>query len=130
MSYAGPASRGNRAPNFEPTAPSHTQSQEVSRRLLAPGRPAANQKRDRAVVFAAGIAVGVAVGAGIALLMAPRSGADTRRAIAKRGRRLSHRGHDAWDDLRDELREATHNRLSWNRNGDSEREEQDEACED
>lgn len=36
--------------------------------------------------FLAGIVVGAAVGAGVALLMAPDSGDDTRRAIRKRMR--------------------------------------------
>src|SRR3954452_1041781 len=57
-------------------------------------------------IFAAGLAIGVTVGAGTALLLAPKSGRDTRRSIARKGRRLRSRTQDAWDDLRDELREA------------------------
>jgi gas vesicle protein len=39
---------------------------------------------------------GIAVGAGIALLLAPRSGAETRRAIGERARRVT-------DDVRDRV---------------------------
>jgi gas vesicle protein len=58
------------------------------------------------MVFAAGIALGLAIGAGAALLLAPQSGTDTRRAIVRRSRRLSRRGRDAWGDLREELSRA------------------------
>ena len=57
-------------------------------------------------IFAAGLAIGLAIGAGVALLIAPRSGATTRRRLARRGRRLARRGRDAWSDLRDELEAA------------------------
>src|SRR5689334_16913493 len=57
-------------------------------------------------IFAAGVAVGLTVGAGLALLTAPQSGRATRRDIAKRGRRIRRRSADAWDDLRHELRAA------------------------
>jgi gas vesicle protein len=39
--------------------------------------------------------LGVAIGAGIALLFAPRTGADTRRVIGNRARRTSDRMRDA-----------------------------------
>lgn len=55
---------------------------------------------------AAGVAVGLLVGAGVALLLAPREGSDTRRALRRRIRRVGHRGQDAWLDLREELRRA------------------------
>jgi gas vesicle protein len=58
------------------------------------------------LVFAAGVALGLTIGAGVALLLAPQAGTDTRRAIVRQGRRLSRRGHDAWDDLREELSRA------------------------
>jgi gas vesicle protein len=61
-------------------------------------------------IFAAGVAVGVAVGAGAALLFAPMSGEETRRLIARRGRRLGRRGRDAWDDLAFELKSAAKRR--------------------
>lgn len=58
--------------------------------------------------LAAGLAIGVAVGAGVALLMAPMSGADVRGMIGNRVRGLGDQAVDRWDDLRDELRYATH----------------------
>jgi hypothetical protein len=54
-------------------------------------------------VFGTGIALGAALGAGVALLLAPFSGEEARAAIARRGARLADRGRDAWDELRDEL---------------------------
>jgi hypothetical protein len=51
-----------------------------------------------------GIIAGALVGAGVALLLAPQSGAETREQIADRARRLRTRADDGWDDLRDELR--------------------------
>jgi gas vesicle protein len=54
--------------------------------------------------------LGLAVGAGLALLFAPQAGEDTRRSIVRRGRKLTDRGRDAWDDLRDELRRAAKRR--------------------
>jgi gas vesicle protein len=53
-----------------------------------------------------GVAIGVAVGAGVALLLAPMSGEDTRDLIGTRARRIRGRAADRWDDLRDELRYA------------------------
>jgi gas vesicle protein len=61
---------------------------------------------ERVAVFGTGIALGVALGAGVALLFAPASGDELRAAIARRGSRLAHQGRDAWDDLRDELKWA------------------------
>jgi hypothetical protein len=54
-------------------------------------------------LFGAGITLGAALGAGVALLFAPRSGDEIRAAIVRRGARLAYQGRDAWDDLRDEL---------------------------
>lgn len=53
-----------------------------------------------------GIAIGLLVGAGVALLLAPESGADTRRVIRRGLRRAGHRGRDAWADLQLELKRA------------------------
>jgi gas vesicle protein len=56
------------------------------------------------------LGVGLAIGAAAALLLAPKSGADTRRALRNRGRKLGNRARDAWEDLRVEL-EATRRAL-------------------
>jgi hypothetical protein len=74
-------------------------------------RPAAREAPevdwDHVAIFAGGIALGLALGAGAALLLAPQSGAEARHAIVRRGRKLGVRTHNAWDDLRDELEWAT-----------------------
>jgi hypothetical protein len=109
MSYAGPASRSKRAPDIAPTAAATDRPRAGLTRS-----PAQANDRGSAAVFAAGVAIGVVVGAGVALLLAPKSGIETRRALARRGRRVSRRGRDAWDDLRDELRQAVRNkRRAW-----------------
>jgi gas vesicle protein len=56
--------------------------------------------------FSAGVAVGALLGAAAALLLAPHSGAATRRAIGRRARFLREDARDAWDDLGDGLRDA------------------------
>ena len=60
--------------------------------------------------FGAGLAIGILFGAGVALLLAPQSGEDTRELLGRRARRMSHRAADRWDDLRDELRLAARRR--------------------
>jgi gas vesicle protein len=70
---------------------------------------AATGKRP-SVTFLAGLGIGVAIGAAAGLLLAPKSGADTRRALRNRGRKVRNRARDAWEDLRIEL-EATRRAL-------------------
>ena len=60
----------------------------------------------RVGIFSAGLAVGLVVGAGAALLFAPQSGEDTRELIGEQARSVTGRVADRWDDLRDELRAA------------------------
>ncbi|MEO5816546.1 MAG: YtxH domain-containing protein [Gemmatimonadaceae bacterium] len=73
----------------------------------------ASQRADwqQMAVFGAGLAVGIALGAGIALLTAPQAGAETRADLRHGARRttraLGRRSRNAWLDLRDELRGAT-----------------------
>jgi hypothetical protein len=55
-------------------------------------------------ILSLGILAGALVGAGVALLLAPQSGEETREQIAIRARRLGTRADAGWDDLRDELR--------------------------
>ena len=54
--------------------------------------------------FVAGIVVGAAVGAGLALLLAPSSGEDTRRAIRKRVKGMSRDAAGGWVSARQEVR--------------------------
>ena len=60
--------------------------------------------------FAAGLLIGALVGAGIALLVAPSSGEETRRLIARRARRLAADARDRYEDARHELRQARERR--------------------
>lgn len=90
MSYAGPSGQKNtsRPPLNRPRIP----------RLPSPD--------DRSLAFLAGVVVGATVGAGVALLLAPQSGQATRRGLIRRGRHVTRRSRDAWEDLADELRGA------------------------
>ena len=111
MSYAGP-SRGRSTARSAHAAASAT----VPHRPSPGGRsavpsyplPAAETDWQQVAIFGAGVALGIAVGAGAALLAAPQSGAETRAVLLARAGRVrrttSRRGHSAWDDLRDELR--------------------------
>ena len=56
----------------------------------------------------AGLAIGALLGAGVALLLAPHSGTDTRRMLRRVGKRGAVRASDAWEDLGEELRHATY----------------------
>lgn len=108
MSYAGPVSRGKRARIYDTPASPHARTSAVQSNRVS-SRPRLAHVSDGPsdpLVFAAGVAVGIAVGAGAALLLAPTSGEDARHAIARRGRRLRRRSRDAWDDLRRELQRA------------------------
>src|SRR5262245_12162332 len=128
MSYAGPTPRGKQLPLPQPagnkfsgsrssvasgatgsaTGPRHSYDPRSAGR--AEGKPRRGT-RDSMTVFAAGIAVGLAVGVGTALLFAPQTGEETRYAIAGRARRLRRRGGDAWEDLRRELSRAAKRRM-------------------
>ena len=55
-------------------------------------------------ILSLGVIAGALVGAGVALLLAPQSGEETRERIANRARSLGSRADASWDDLRDELR--------------------------
>jgi hypothetical protein len=107
MSYAGPATRASRAPETEPLGSSETPRRSaVSALVPVREKPGFGSNRETMTVFAAGLALGVALGAGAALLLAPQSGSETRHEIVRRSRRIGRRSRDAWDDLRDELRRA------------------------
>src|SRR3954464_560725 len=94
MSYAGPQS------------PKKSGRPSLKRVPLTPS----SSHAERNAAFIAGTVFGAVVGAGVALLLAPRSGRSTRRRLARSGRHLSQRGRDAWHDLADELRAARHRR--------------------
>jgi hypothetical protein len=67
---------------------------------------AATPPAGRSGTFLTGLGIGLAVGAALALLLAPQSGAETRRALRRRGRRVRNTAGDAWEDLRIELARA------------------------
>jgi gas vesicle protein len=56
--------------------------------------------------FAAGLILGALIGAGIALLFAPQSGAETRRIIRKRAKSIAADAGDKFDDVKDRIRKA------------------------
>lgn len=60
--------------------------------------------------FVAGLVIGALVGAGVALLFAPQSGADTRRMIRRRAKTLAHEAQDGYDGVKDRLRRARRRR--------------------
>jgi gas vesicle protein len=64
----------------------------------------------KARTFAAGLILGALVGAGLALLLAPQSGADTRRSLARRARRLADDARDRYEEARHQIRRARHQR--------------------
>ena len=111
MSYAGPSSRPGSASRAGAAddEESRPRSAAALRAANWPSRAPNGQGR-QATIFAAGLVVGLALGAGVALLLAPDSGAHTRRALLRRGRRVTLRGRDAWDDLRNEFRSAIRER--------------------
>lgn len=104
-SYPGKISRGRLLSRDRPrvnVAPTAVHRQAPAERVTV--RPPVGWRGVAAL--GTGLALGLAVGAGTALLFAPRSGRETRRFIARAGRDMTRRTHDAWDDLGDELREA------------------------
>lgn len=58
-------------------------------------------------VFGIGLTVGLLIGAGLALLLAPQSGAATRQFLGSRARRMSRDMGDRVGGLRGDLRSAT-----------------------
>src|SRR5258705_8501020 len=105
MSYAGPTR--NRAAALAASAPAvaaeHPPATVRAPRSRAP-EPAETDWRQVAI-FGVGVALGLAVGAGAALLAAPRTGAETRAALRARVGRVrrstSRRGRGAGGDLRE-----------------------------
>jgi gas vesicle protein len=59
-----------------------------------------------AVSFFSGLIVGVAIGAGLALLLAPQSGKRTRRQLLRSVEGVADDATDRFEDLTDELRSA------------------------
>jgi gas vesicle protein len=119
MSYAGPATRRHRSATPQDPAAARERGLPAGRATSPFSRGATPTHREdghetdwqQVAVFGIGLALGLSLGAGIALLAAPQSGEETRAVLKGRARRIrrasSRRGQDAWADLRDELRSAT-----------------------
>jgi hypothetical protein len=118
MSYAGPtraSAASHRASRT--TTPGGTRSPgSTARAAYSPAITESHGETDwqEVALFGAGLALGVILGAGGALLTAPRTGAETRAALSARASRLRRStvrsSQNAWDELRDELRQAKRNR--------------------
>src|SRR2546421_5734872 len=93
MAYAGKAG-GSRSIRAVPNSPSNKSLSSATARSRPVG------------TLVTGVAIGLLVGAAVALLFAPQGGTETRRDIRRKFRRARRTGHDAWDDLRYELRSA------------------------
>jgi len=65
-----------------------------------------NDDSGNARPFAAGLILGALIGAGVALLFAPQSGAETRRIIRKRTKHLASDASDRFDDVKDRIHKA------------------------
>jgi len=114
MSYAGPSRASappHRASHTTATSGSRSsRSNSASTYASAPSESRGETDWQEVALFGAGLALGVILGAGGALLTAPRTGAETRAALGARAARLRRSGvrhsENAWDELRDELRQA------------------------
>jgi gas vesicle protein len=60
-----------------------------------------NNESTRVGGYLAAFAIGALIGTGVALLYAPRSGQETRKLLAKKGRELQDQASDALDDAKD-----------------------------
>ena len=56
--------------------------------------------------FAVGLLIGALVGAGVALLVAPHSGEETRRLIRRKAKRIASEARDKFDDVKERVRAA------------------------
>lgn len=110
MAYAGPANRETSLPIITSSGAARGAESlaplSLPRQPRQPLTPMRLERHRGAAKFAAGLAIGVAIGAGVTLLFAPQSGEDTRHSIARHGRHWRRRGHDAWDDLAFEFKRA------------------------
>jgi len=80
------------------------------------GKPFTREADWRSVALVgAGIAAGVVLGAGIALLVAPQSGAHTRLALGREIRRRKPWGRSPWEQLGQELNKAARKRTRQHR---------------
>ncbi|MEP6621878.1 MAG: YtxH domain-containing protein [bacterium] len=103
MSYLGP----DRSPAGTRTAPP-----PANHRVARVGAdPSHDTDWQQVAVFGAGLALGILVGAGVALLTAPQAGVETRDDLRRGARRttraIGRRSRTAWTELQEELRSAS-----------------------
>jgi hypothetical protein len=114
MSYAGPSRGAGSARTARSSRTASTGSRTAAGRggTAAPSSNGLETDWGQIALFGAGLALGITLGAGAALLAAPRTGQETRAVLRGRVSRLrrtaGRKGHDAWDDLRDELAGVKH----------------------
>jgi gas vesicle protein len=65
-----------------------------------------DQDLERGMSSMTSFIVGAAVGAGLALLLAPDRGSETRRRLGQTARRLSSQMRDGMDDIKDNVKSA------------------------
>jgi gas vesicle protein len=115
MSYAGPASRNrgssqSRGPTLQGSARPGAASYGTSADAHQGDDTTHETDWQHIAIFGAGLALGLVLGAGSALLTAPQSGEETRAVLKGRVRRLkrsaTRTSRDAWGELGDELRGA------------------------
>lgn len=62
--------------------------------------------------FLSGLICGAAIGAGVALIMAPDSGRKTRKRIHRAAEDLRENATDRWEDISDEVRDKVDEALT------------------
>lgn len=67
--------------------------------------PMEYEEEGQVLNFISGMMLGLAIGAGAAMLMAPASGQKTRKRIRKATRNLAGDTTDRWEDLADDVRD-------------------------
>jgi gas vesicle protein len=96
-------------PLSDPLEMTHADNPDGTREPAAKprGRPYRNVADARSIsMLGMGMVIGSMIGAGIALLMAPSSGAETRRGLSRRVGRLKQGGGGVWSKLGRELQRA------------------------
>ncbi|MEZ4417815.1 MAG: YtxH domain-containing protein [Gemmatimonadota bacterium] len=62
------------------------------------------EDNERVLPFVAGLLLGAAIGAGVALLTAPQTGTRTRKQLKRAANDLRDGAVDRWDDLADDMK--------------------------
>jgi gas vesicle protein len=89
------------------TTPPDPEEGDFEPKTRAAGSPYRNVADKRTIsMLGLGMVIGVVIGAGIALVAAPRSGEDTRNRIREKVRHLRGRDDSTWEKLGRELRRA------------------------